>query len=268
MIDRGKQNVLGILIDAVDYETVVDEVISSAQRAQPLSVTALAVHGVMTGVLDKVQRHRLNRLDRVCPDGQPVRWALNSLHKVQLNDRVYGPTLMLKICERAVDERLPIFLFGGDPTTVEALRHSLAQRFPDLLVAGVRPSKFRRLTEAEREEMVQEVRASGARILFVGLGCPRQEVFVYERARDFHMPCVAVGAAFPFHAGLIPQAPTWMQQMGLEWLFRLIQEPSRLWKRYVLLNPAYATLLLLQKVGLRRPDVNDTLEPTTQGSFG
>lgn len=247
MIDRGKQNVLGIRVNAVDYEAAVGHIITAARERKPLAVSALAVHGLMTGVLDREQCHRLNRLDLVVPDGQPVRWALNWLHRVKLPERVYGPELMLRVCARAAEEKLPIFLFGGKSSLLRALRSRLEERFPGLIVAGARPSKFRPLSGEEREELNQAILSSGAALTFVGLGCPRQEVWAYEHRESLSMPLLAVGAAFNFHAGELAQAPTALQNRGLEWLYRLIKEPRRLWKRYLFLNPMYLSLLLLQR---------------------
>ena len=204
----------------------------------------------MTGVLDWAQRYRLNRFDLLVPDGQPVRWALNLLHGARLPERVYGPTLMLKLCHWAAEQGAPVFLFGGTNDLLTALSAQLRERFPQLQIAGARPSLFRRLSESERDRLVSEIRASGAALTFVGLGCPRQEVWVYESREALSMPLVAVGAAFAFHAGQLSQAPQYMQRRGLEWLYRLSREPRRLWKRYVLLNPLYVTLLLAQWAGL------------------
>ena len=268
MIDRGKHNVLGIRVSAVDYDSAVAQICAAAVARQPLRVTALAVHGVMTGVLDKAHRYRLNQFDLICPDGQPVRWALNWLHGTQLQDRVYGPDLMLKLCAAAEERELSVFLLGADKAMLHRLRESLVSRYPRLKIAGMRPSLFRQLTTDERSDMVNEVRASGADVMFVGLGCPRQEIFVYECCDDFHVPCLAVGAAFAFHAGVTKQAPSWMQRAGLEWLFRLGQEPRRLWRRYVLLNPAYLALLLLQRSKIRVLDDTDTQKPTFEHGYG
>jgi N-acetylglucosaminyldiphosphoundecaprenol N-acetyl-beta-D-mannosaminyltransferase len=251
MINAGKYNLLGILINAIDYEAVVEQVIQAAQARRSFSVSALAVHGVMTGVLDPEQGYRLNHLDLVVPDGQPVRWALNILYKVGLKDRVYGPTLMLKICDRAAQEGLPIYLYGSQPEVLEALSKNLCDRFSGLRIAGIQPSRFRQVSEAEQIEIAKTISDSGAQIVFVGLGCPRQEVWVYENQSFLKMPTLAVGAAFDFHAGLLPQAPAWMQKQGLEWLFRLIQEPKRLWKRYLYLNPLYLWNLNLQILNLK-----------------
>ena len=268
MIDLGQHNVLGIKIAAVDYQRATEKVIEAARHGNSCPVSALAVHGLMTGVLDRVHRHRLNHFDMLVPDGQPVRWALRWLHQVSLPDRVYGPNLMLEICGRAAEEGLPIFLFGGNEELLETLANELQQRFPDLPIAGRRASMFRQLTPEEKVEVASEIRSSGARLVFVGIGCPRQEIWAYEFRNDLPMPLIAVGAAFNFHAGLLPQAPEWMQRYGLEWLFRLWQEPLRLWRRYLLLNPLFLSMILCQKTGLRRFDPEDTTTPSHELLYG
>jgi exopolysaccharide biosynthesis WecB/TagA/CpsF family protein len=268
MIDRGKYNLLGVGINAIDYAGAVQRIVVAARERQPLAVSALAVHGVMTGVLDAAHRYRLNALDLVCPDGQPVRWGLNLLHRAGLNERVYGPQLMLEVCRAAAENDLPIFLFGGDEQLLDTLSGNLTERFPSLQIAGRRSSKFRQLSESEWRHLMDEVRDSGARIMFVGLGCPRQEVFAFEARQALSMPTLAVGAAFNFHSGLLPQAPRLLQRWGLEWFYRLVQEPRRLWRRYVLLNPAYLALLVLQKCGIRSLDGDDLEPPSTQIRYG
>jgi N-acetylglucosaminyldiphosphoundecaprenol N-acetyl-beta-D-mannosaminyltransferase len=268
VIDRGRHNILGVAVDAVDYETAVERIAMAAAAGRPLAASALAVHGVMSGALDSVHRHRLNHLDLVVPDGQPVRWALNWLHRAGLRDRVYGPSLMLKVCERAARDRLPVFLYGSRAPVVTALAERLQARFPGLQVAGTAPSRFRRLSAEEKLALIVTIRASGARLTFVGLGCPRQEVWAYEYRDALAMPVLAVGAAFDFHAGLLPQAPPALQHLGLEWLFRLMHEPRRLWRRYLLLNPHYLALLALQASGLRRFDLSDTTAPREEIGYG
>jgi N-acetylglucosaminyldiphosphoundecaprenol N-acetyl-beta-D-mannosaminyltransferase len=252
VLNRGKKNILGILIDAVDYEVAVETVIRSAKAGRGLAVSALAVHGLVTGALDSEQKFRLNHFDLLVPDGQPVRWVLNWLYGAGLSDRVYGPNLTLKVCARAAAERLPLYFYGSTAEVLEALHQSIQSRFQGIVIAGMEPSKFRRLALKEREALAQRIRSSGAAIVFVGLGCPRQEVFAYEFRGLLSMPLLAVGAAFPFLAGLIPQAPSWMQDTGLEWAFRLACEPRRLWRRYLYLNPVYASLVLLQALGIFR----------------
>ncbi|MGH2533347.1 MAG: WecB/TagA/CpsF family glycosyltransferase [Thermomicrobiales bacterium] len=267
MIDHGKKNVLGILVDAVDYDGALARIVSAARDRQALAVTALAVHGVMTGYTDDEHRGRLNRLDLVVPDGQPVRWALNLIHRTRLSKRVYGPELMLRTCAAAARDGIGIYLYGSMPVVVERLQASLRERFPGLNIAGAEPSKARRLTPAEKEEVVARIRASGARIVFVGLGCPRQEVWAYEYRDELAMPIIAVGAAFDFHAGAKPRAPRWMQDRGLEWLFRLGCEPRRLWRRYLLLNPWYAGLVAAQWLRLKQfsPTVDRPINQVSHG---
>ena len=259
---------LGVNIHAVDCETVVDKIVNSARKRQPLGVSALAVHGVMTGVLDATHRHRLNELELVVPDGQPVRWGLNLLHRTGLKNRVYGPDLMLATCCIAEREQIPIFLFGGSEQLLAALTDNLLEKFPALEIAGTLASKFRTVSPAEKKEIVDSINHSGAAITFVGLGCPRQEVWAYEFKEHLSMPVLAVGAAFNFHAGHLAQAPASMQRFGLEWLFRLVMEPTRLWKRYLLLNPYYLGLLFCQWTGLVKFDPQDTVTPTSEISYG
>lgn len=253
MIDSGKRDVLGVLVDAVDYPAAVERTMAAAREGRPYAVSALAVHGVMTGVRDPVHRRRLNALDLVTPDGQPVRWALNWLHGCALSERVYGPELTLRLCAAAAEEALPVYFYGSRPDVLDALCARLQERFPALRVAGAEPSQFRRLTADEVAAVVARVRASGAKVVFVGLGCPRQEVFAYELREVLSMPVVAVGAAFDYHAGLVDEPPRWMQDRGLQWSYRLMQDPKRLWRRYLLLNPDFAARLVGQKLHLWRP---------------
>jgi N-acetylglucosaminyldiphosphoundecaprenol N-acetyl-beta-D-mannosaminyltransferase len=261
LIDKGKRNVIGVLVDAIDYEAAVARIISAARERRSMSVSSLAVHGVMTGVLDDAQRYRLNHLDLVTPDGQPVRWALNGLHNVGLTDRVYGPNLTLKLCEQAAAESLPIYIYGSSAQVLSALTRKLSERFPGLKIAGSQPSRFRQLTVEEKKDVVRAIADSGARMVFVGLGCPRQEVWVYEHRDLLPMPLIAVGAAFDFHAGTLAQAPERLQKAGLEWFFRLTREPRRLWRRYVLLNPHYLMLVFLQAARLKSFDTGATSAP-------
>ncbi|MCC6511136.1 MAG: WecB/TagA/CpsF family glycosyltransferase [Pirellulaceae bacterium] len=268
MIDLGKVNLLGIEVCAVDYEAAVGKIIQAAQQRQPLGVSALAVHGVMTGVTDREHCYRLNQLELVVPDGQPVRWAMNALHGTKLPDRVYGPNLMLKVCQAAAENNLRLFLFGSNSQTLDKLEDQLTAKYPNLSIVGKRPSMFRRLNEAESISLVNDIKGSGADITMVGIGCPRQEVWAFEFKNQLSMPVLAVGAAFAFHAGELAQAPAWMQDRGLEWLYRFTREPARLWKRYVLLNPAYLSLLALQATRLLTLKPSRGQPPRNQMLYG
>lgn len=244
-----KRIVAGVLVDAVTPDEARDRVIDAAESSRPYSVSALAVHGVMTGVDDPEHMYRLNHLDLVTPDGQPVRWAINWLHGEALVRRVYGPTLMLDVCQAAAERGLPIFLYGSTQEVISDLRSGLRARFPDLIIAGAEPSQFRTGTDEEAQEVATRIRNTGARICFVGLGCPRQEVFAYEMADLCQMPVVAVGAAFDFHSGHQKEPPAWVQDHGLQWLHRLAAEPRRLAHRYLVLSPRYLVAVARQQGG-------------------
>jgi N-acetylglucosaminyldiphosphoundecaprenol N-acetyl-beta-D-mannosaminyltransferase len=246
------RNLLGVNVCATDYAEACDTVRRAATLGQRLTVTALAVHGVMTGALDETHRRRLNALDVVLPDGQPVRWGLNLLFGDGLRDRVCGPELMLQVCRMCASEGLPIAFYGNRPEVLAQLSGNLTAQFPDLRIAAAIPSQFRRVSEAEQAAIAGAVQRSGAKVVFVGLGCPRQEVWLYENRNRLQMPMLAVGAAFDFHADRLAIAPRWMQDSGLEWSYRLAQEPRRLWRRYLLLNPLYLLMLAAQKLRLRR----------------
>lgn len=265
MIDRGKHNVLGVYVDAIDYAAATDRVLAAARDRRPLALTALAVHGVMTGVSDPAHEARLNSFDVITPDGQPVRWALNMMHKSRLPDRTYGPTLTLKVVEAAAAADLPIYLYGSSQPVLDRLSAALTEQFPALRIAGSEPSKFRAAHEGEPELIAERIKASGARLVLVGLGCPRQEVFVHAMRPLLDMPLMAVGAAFDYHAGDLRRPPAWMQQRGLEWLWRLGLEPKRLWRRYLILNPAYLARLAAQASHLwpARPADPSTTPPDT-----
>ncbi|NJC68780.1 WecB/TagA/CpsF family glycosyltransferase [Planosporangium thailandense] len=265
MIDQGKRSVLGVLVDVIDYEAAAEKVLAAAREQRPFALTALAVHGVMTGVQDRAHNARLNAFDVVTPDGQPVRWALNLLYGAGLADRVYGPALTLRVLEGCAAEGLPVYLYGSTTETLDRLVPALIGLFPALKIAGTEPSKFRAVRPGEDAEIAERIKASGARVVLVGLGCPRQEIFTYAMRPLIDAPLLAVGAAFDYHAGQLRKPPAWMQKYGLEWLWRLGLEPGRLWKRYLLLNPNYAARLTAQKLKLWRvaPPEPATERPST-----
>lgn len=253
MVDHGKVDVIGVLVDAVDYDAAVERIMTAATSRAAYRVSALAVHGVMTGVDDPEHLARLNGFDLVTPDGQPVRWAMNWLHDTGLRERVYGPDLTLAVCRAAVEQGLSVYFHGSTPDTLAHLERRLPMLVPGIQIAGTSPSTFGRSTPEELDRLATDIRATGASICFVGLGCPRQEVFVFENARRLSMPCLAVGAAFDFHAGLQKEPPAWVQRAGLQWFQRLLRNPRRLWRRYVILNPRFAARVLAQRLGRYRP---------------
>lgn len=258
-------DLLGVGVHATTYANAVATIVSAARAKRRCTVSALAVHGVMIGAGDPQHRARLNALDLITPDGQPVRWALNWLHGARLPDRVYGPFLMRDVCAEAEREGLSIFLYGSDERTLEALQARLRLKYPALRLAGVRPSRFRRATEVEWQEDIALLRASEADIIFCGLGCPRQETWAYEMGHHVHKPLLAVGAAFAFHAGTLSMAPAWMQRWGLEWAYRLSREPGRLWKRYLVYNTLFVFGVLRQRLsGGSKPSVRENPVPPVE----
>jgi N-acetylglucosaminyldiphosphoundecaprenol N-acetyl-beta-D-mannosaminyltransferase len=247
-----RANVIGVRVSATNYAEVTARVMAAARAREGLLVTAADVHLLIQARRDPAYAAAVNSLDIVTPDGQPVRWGLKLTRQADLPDRVYGPTLMLRVCEAAARDGLAIFLYGSLEATLERLSSRLRERFPGLRVAGTRAGRFRPLTRGEQGRDADEINGSGAAITFVGMGCPRQEWWLFHMRERVRMPALAVGAAFDFHAGLVPQAPAWMQARGLEWLYRLHREPRRLWRRYLVLTPTYVPLIAAQALGLRR----------------
>ena len=268
MIDLGKKNLLGIGISAIDYEFAVTSILQHAKARQRYATTALAVHGVITGALDRVHKYRLNTFELVTPDGQPVRWALNLLYGTKLRDRVYGPNMTLMVSKAAAVQGVPVFFYGSKPEVLEQLCTRMQELCPGLKIAGSRPSQFRRLTAEEQMAAVDQIKASGAQIVFVGLGCPRQEVFTYEMSQHLDMPVLAVGAAFDYYSGLLKEPPGILQRFGLQWLYRLCQEPRRLWRRYLFTNSQFVGLVAAQWLRLWRPSLADGDKPMVNLRFG
>lgn len=248
-----RSNVLGTLVSVTDYARATAEIIAAAKERRAWAGAALAVHALSESSRDPLYQRRLNSLDLATPDGQPVRWALNWLHHAGLADRVYGPFLMRAVCAAAAREQLPVFLFGGSAELLARLSTSLQAQHPGLIIACTQASRFRRASAEEAAADARAIIASGARLVFCGLGCPRQENWVHAMRPLLPMPALAVGAAFALWAGERTMAPVWMQNAGLEWLYRLGQEPFRLAGRYLIHNPLFLLRLTLQKTGLRVP---------------
>lgn len=237
-----KHSIFGVTVSATDYESAADVVMQAARHRDGGVVTHLAVHALVTAARDKTYRSKINTFEVVAPDGQPVRWALNRFAGAGLTDRVYGPEFMLRLCRRAEQAGVGVYLYGSHETVVRSLEANLLEQFPSLRIVGREPSLFRPLTPAEDEALVRRINDSGAGLLFLGLGCPLQETFAYDHRAAIKAVQLCVGAAFDFHAGNKLMAPAWMQRRGLEWLFRLTQEPTRLWRRYLVTNTLFCLL--------------------------
>ena len=227
-------------VSPTTYTEAVETAIAAARHRQSSVIACHAAHAIVTASNDLELRAKVNRFDMVTPDGQPVRWALNMIHGAQLRERVYGPELMIRLCEAAARENIGIYLYGGTPTSLARLQEKLLERIPDLLISGAESPPFRQLTPEEDEEVVARIRGSNAGLVFIGLGCPKQDHFAADHRDRIDAVQVCVGAAFDFHAGVVPMAPPWMQKRGLEWLFRVCREPRRLWRRYLVTNTQFA----------------------------
>jgi len=240
-----KVDLFGVGVSPTTYEEATAIIVEAARRGIPGVVSCHAVHALISASRDKTLGRKVNAFDMVTPDGQPVRWALNLLHGTKLSDRVYGPELMLRLCRKAAEAEISVYLYGGSPEVVEKLRANLGRLIPDLQVAGFESPPFRQLTPDEERAAVDRINSSGAGLVFVGLGCPKQDLFAYRHRGDIQGVQVCVGAAFDFHAGVKRTAPPWMQRRGLEWLYRLLQEPRRLWRRYLVTNSIFLAKLAL-----------------------
>jgi N-acetylglucosaminyldiphosphoundecaprenol N-acetyl-beta-D-mannosaminyltransferase len=231
-----KLSLFGIRISATTYEESAKMILDAAENRISAIVDHMPVHGLMEADRNAAFRAMINRFDIVAPDGQPVRWVLNWLYKAGLADRVYGPELMMHLCRGASRRGIKIYLYGSTPEVVGNLRHNLIKKYSALSIAGWESPPYRNLLPEEDVAVVDRINDSGAGIIFVGLGCPKQEIFAFEHRDRFKAVQVCVGAAFDFHAGNKKMAPGWMQRNSLEWLFRLLQEPKRLWRRYLYTN--------------------------------
>jgi exopolysaccharide biosynthesis WecB/TagA/CpsF family protein len=232
----------GVGITAADADEVEAALLAAADRGQPLTMTALAVHGLMECQRDPQLRKDVNSIDIVTADGQPVRWALRLLCGVRLRDKVPGPSVVSGVCAGAAARGLSVFLLGSTAATLERLADGLRAAHPGLVIAAVQPDRFREATPEEDAADRARIRQSGASVVLVGRGCPRQERWVAHHA-ELPSVLMAVGAAFDYHAGNLRRAPQLMQRWGLEWLHRLVQEPRRLFPRYMTTNSRFVVLL-------------------------
>lgn len=235
----GKVDLFGVRCTPTTYDEAERTILTAARRGEGAIVSCHAVHALVTSSCDADLGDKVNTFDMVIPDGQPIRWALNWLHGAGLQERVYGPDLMLRLCAGAERMQVSIYLYGGSPSVLDKLYANLERAFPQLSIAGAYSPPFRPLTAKEDQAVVDRIRASGAGLVFVGLGCPKQDLFAYAHRSRIPAVQVCVGAAFDFHAGVKGTAPPWMQRHGLEWFYRLASEPRRLWRRYLVTNSIF-----------------------------
>lgn len=244
-------NILGVGVSAINMPMALEIIEGWIERREPHYVCVTGVHGVIESQRDETLRRIHNRAGLVTPDGMPLVW-LSRLKGYRHVDRVYGPDLMLALCERSAARGYRHFFYGGAEGVPERLKSILQARFPGLQVVGTYSPPFRPLTPEEDEQIVTMINAAAPDIVWIGLNTPKQERWMAEHRARLRAPVlIGVGAAFDFLTGRKPQAPRWMQRAGLEWLFRLLTEPRRLWKRYFFIIPAFFFLVALQTFKIR-----------------
>lgn len=245
------RTILGARVDALTVHSATDRVLAWSRAGESRYVCVATVNNVMTGRADPEFRRIHNGADLVTSDGMPLLWGLRLLGLPE-GERVVGMDLTLRICAAAARDGVPVAFLGGAPEVLARLTANLQARYPALRIAYAWSPPFRPLTEEEDRAVVADVKASGARILFVGIGCPKQERWMAAHRGVIPAVMLGVGAAFDFIAGSKPVAPDWMKRLGLEWLFRLATEPGRLWRRYLLQNPVFIALFTAQVIRARR----------------
>lgn len=248
--DLESRRVIDVQVDATSYADAVARIERWAGRQESRYVCVCNVHMVMEAHDDAAFQDVVNGADLVTPDGMPLVWALR-LQGVKGASRVYGPRLMPELLAMAEREGIAVGFHGSTPEVLETLLGRLEEGFPRLEVAYAEAPAFRTSMEIDEVELDQ-LRRSGARILFVALGCPKQERWMAARQAKVPAVMVGVGAAFDFLAGTKPQAPRWLQAAGLEWAFRLGSEPRRLWRRYLVHNPRFVALFISQLIRRER----------------
>jgi len=238
-------DILGVEVSAVDIDRVCTEVQGWIARGERRYVCVTGVHGIMESQRDPELRRIHNESGLTVPDGMPTVWAGRYAGAAAI-ERVYGPEMMVAICERAAERSWSSFFYGGAPGTAEQLEGAMRDRCPGLPTVGTFTPPFRELTPEEDEAAVAAIAASGAELIWVGLSTPKQERWMAEHVARLPAPCVlfGVGAAFDINAGLRRDAPRWVGRLGLQWLYRLVQEPRRLWRRYLFNNPAFVAAVL------------------------
>ncbi|MDJ0678342.1 MAG: WecB/TagA/CpsF family glycosyltransferase [Xenococcaceae cyanobacterium MO_167.B52] len=238
-----KVRIISTFIHNTSYQDACNRITHWVKNHTSCYIVAANVHVVMMGYWDRKYREILNNAELVTPDGMPLVWGMRLLG-IKNQTRVYGPDLMMEWCDHAAKMGIPIYLYGGKTSTLEKLQNNLKQKFPNLIIAGTHAPPFRPLTEQEETEDRERIHHSGAKVVFVGLGCPKQEQWMARQKNKLQTVMIGVGAAFSFHSGEVDQAPRWMMKIGFEWLYRFSQEPKRLWQRYLINNPAFVALFI------------------------
>jgi N-acetylglucosaminyldiphosphoundecaprenol N-acetyl-beta-D-mannosaminyltransferase len=252
------RSILGMTVHATTYAHTSDLALDWARGHASRYVCVATVNNVMEAYDSAAFRRVMNEADLVTPDGMPLVWGLRLLGSRNAS-RVYGPDLTPIVLQLAMENRIPVGFYGSSPAVLERLQSVLAGRFPTLQIAYAFSPPFRPLTSEEDEEIITAINRSGARILFIGLNTPKQDFWMAAHRGRVQAVMLGVGAAFDFLAGTKSQAPRWMMKIGLEWFYRLMTEPRRLWKRYLKHNPRFVVLFTMQLLGwMKFPEASHT----------
>ena len=247
-----KVQVFGVGLSCTDYDDATDCIIAAAQRGERFVVDFISVDPLVQSTELPPLKASINRSELVCPDGHPVRVAMNLLHGSGLKDRVCGPDTTDLLLRKAENIGLGVYFYGSTEATLVLLSEALKLRYPQLLVSGLYSPPFRELSIAEQADVVRVINESGAKLVFIGLGAPKQSLFADRVRNDVNCGLLCVGAAFGFLAGTETRAPVWMRKTGLEWCFRLAGNPKRLLKRYSVTNVKFLRLLFAQLLTQKR----------------
>lgn len=248
-----RQTILGMEVDTVSTEDVLLRVFEWAQSESGKYICVSNVHQCMETFDDPGFRNVVNSADLVIPDSQVLGFAQGFLGYGRSREIVRGVDLMGRLCEEAASRHVPIAIYGGSEASLPLLVQALRVRYPSINIACAISPPFRELSRNELDSHASDIRKSGARLLFVGIGCPKQEKWMHDQARKLPVVMIGVGAAFDFIAGVTRPSPRWIHRLGLEWLYRLLIEPRRLWKRYLKHNPRFVYHLIRQKLGRQYP---------------
>lgn len=244
-ISPPSQSVIGFPVTALPFKTQIELMVKWAGKRMSKSVCVANVHMLMEAYANPSFATVLLESDIVTPDGMPLVWLMNLLGRSR-QDRVAGVDILLGLCDQISTQNISVFFLGSTPEILETIKTKLNQQFPKLKIADMESLPFRPLTPEEDEAIVRRINQSGAGIVLVSLGCPKQELWISQHKGRIHAVMVGLGGAFPVYAGIQRRAPSWIRKSGFEWLYRLIQEPGRLWKRYFTTIPPFVYLASIQ----------------------
>lgn len=249
----GTFNVLTLPLTACDHDFILNKIRQHIKKKSNFLISPIASQTFVLAIFDKKLREILNSYDYLFSDSIWVKRSINFLFRIGLRERIRGSNFLLRVCELAEKEKYKVFLYGTTNNTLSKLKFKLRGKYPNLKIAGAIPSKFAPLTYHEKKELISQIEKSKANILCIALGSPLEQIFSYDllyTKPNLKHPLVIIpfGAAFDFVSGIKPAAPVWMQNLGIEWFYRLLQEPRRLWKRYLILGPLFVFFIIIQKI--------------------